>query len=186
MSNQWIQPNQYDDDDDDDGQSQQQQPQQIPKGLRTHVTKLEKELAALKEENGKLKVQVRESAISKVLTTKGIDERVAKLVPTDIEPTSEAVEKWLTDHGDLFATKQQEPNPGKSGDSQTPTPTGDDPDDEDFAELIAAMGRINRVNDVAQPPTKAADLLAVLKDKSLTAEKLNALVNAAGGGVGSG
>lgn len=70
-------------------------------GLREQ---LEAALAAKKEleaENAKLKTTVRERAVSEVLTAKGVNPKVAKFIPSDVEG-EEAIIEWLKTEGDVF------------------------------------------------------------------------------------
>lgn len=178
MSNQWMQP------DDEYEEDEEQAQQQLPKGFRTQLNKVTKENRELREANDKLLKQVRETAISQVLSTKGVDAKVAKLVPADIEPTAEAVEKWLADWGDVFTPKSSE---GKgSQEAGEENSTGEGEGDTEGAEFAATMGRISAATNGAQPPGKQADLLNQLNDKSLTQEKLMELIAAHGGGFGAG
>jgi hypothetical protein len=184
MSNQWYQPTDFDDDDGDEGQGQGQPnagQQQLPKGLRSQLAKVAKENKELKETNEKLLKQVRETAISQVLTTKGVSVKLAKLVPADIEPTAEAVEKWLEEYSDVFPVKAAEGETGKTADGQDGDgETGADGDE------AAAMALIAQAANGGQAPGKQADLLKQLSSKDLTRDQLLALIEAHGGGLGAG
>lgn len=179
MGNQWYQSVDDDDDDDDEGQGQQQ----APKALRSHATKLEKENRALKEQNDKLQKQFRQTAISQVLKDKGLDAKVAKLVPSDVEPTEEAVEKWLADYADIFPTKKTEETPATEGQTSSGAEGSEDEVDEDE---VAQMGLIGSVTNAAQAPTRQQDLLKQLQSKDLKPEALMQMIQAAGGGYGVG
>jgi hypothetical protein len=181
MSNQWYQPAEFDDDDNDEGQGQPNTGQQLPKGLRTRMKQLETENKTLRETNEKLATEARKSAISQVLKTKNIDPKVANLVPKDVEPTAEAVEKWLADYADVFPVKAAEgesgnPDGGQDGDGDT----GADSDE------AAQMALIAQAANGGQPPGKQADLLKQLTAKDLKREDLLALIEAHGGGLGAG
>jgi len=44
----------------------------------------------------------RESTISQVLNEKGVNPKVAKFIPSDIELSADSINAWLNDNGDLF------------------------------------------------------------------------------------
>lgn len=182
MSNQWYQPADLDDDD-DEGQGPPNTGQQLPKGFRAALAKAQKEAKELKEQNEKLLKQVRETAISQVLTTKGVPHKLAKLVPVDIEPTADAVEKWLEEYSDVFPVKAAEGDGGSAGDGQAGS-AGDGAGETD--EEAAQMALIAQAANGAQAPGRQADLLKQLNSKDLTHEQLLAMVAAAGGGAGAG
>lgn len=154
------------------------------KGLRAHLKKLEKENAELRTLNEKLAKDTRQHTIAQALTAKGFSAKLARLVPIDVESTEEAIGKWLEDNAELFPP----PKPAE-GDGSTPQEgAGSDGTQggSEGGEDAAQMGRISAAVNTAQTPTKQADLMAVLRDKSLTHEKLMELVHAAGGGAGVG
>lgn len=180
MPNQWNQFATDDDDDDDEGQN--------AKGFRSHLAKVEKENKELRATNDKLLTQVRMSTITQVLTTKGVNTKIARLVPADVEPTVEAVEKWLEDNAELFPiTKTTAPLEGEtSATSETAGQGATEGDGEGGNADAGQMGRIAAAVNGATAPTKQGDLMATLKDKSLSHEKLLELIHAAGGGAGVG
>lgn len=177
MSNQWT-----DDDFEEDDESQQNQQAQLPKGFRTQLNKVQKENKELRESNAKLLVQVRQTAIATALGAKGVDPKVAKLVPSEIEPTPEAVEAWLADYADLFAPKATAEGDGAGGN----TDEGQGDGDGENAEYAAQMGRISTVANGAQAPGRQQDILKQITDPAMTQEKLMELITAHGGGFGSG
>lgn len=174
----WMQP----DDDFDDEENEQGQPQ-VPKALRKHVAKLEKQLADMKQENEKYKAASRKTAVEDALKAKGVDPRVAAFVPADLESTQEAIEKWLTDYADLFPAKQQSTSQATSEDGGEGEGEGQESSED--ADLAASMGRMSEVTGGGKAPTKEADLMAAVNNAK-TREDLDKLVSAAGGGYGSG
>ena len=56
---------------------------------------------ALAELEGLRKFQ-RESTISQVLNEKGVNPKVAKFIPGDIELSPDSISEWLNDNGELF------------------------------------------------------------------------------------
>ena len=49
----------------------------------------------------------RTRALADVLKEKGLPEKAAKYFPADVEPTPEAVDKWLEEDGDLFGVAKE-------------------------------------------------------------------------------
>jgi hypothetical protein len=174
MSNEW-------DDQNDDGQQSNQSQggalrKQLEAALAANTTQ--------SEELKKLKADVRRNAISKVLEKKNISEKVAKLVPAEVEPTAEAVEEWLKEYGDVFGVKTTEDaNQDSAGDA------GDEAGSVDEATrqaYIAQMRQMGNVTVGAAPTGKESELLQKINDPKMTYEGLVALIEQHGGGAGSG
>lgn len=159
--------------DDDDDAQEQEKPKGNSGGLRAHVKRLEEENKQLKEANDKSAKQLRQRAITDVVTSKGLDKRVAAFVPSDLA-SAEDVEKWLGEYGDLFGTKQT-----------ASAPEGEEEDDDESeTELAAAHGRMNKATAGATSgATKEKDLLRRLNDPNLTQDQLLELI-ASGGATG--
>lgn len=153
--------------------------------LRKQLEEALKEMKALRADNEKLQKTARTQTVSTALAKKGLDAKVAKLIPADVAATDEAIGKWLEEYGDVFNLKQDETAPtAEAGDNPGP-----DTSVEDFEaqqEYISTMRQMGNVTGGMLPPAKAQDLLAKINDPNLTAEGLVALINAHGGGVGMG
>lgn len=177
----------FNSDDDDDDDQQQTQTQSGKDPVRAQLRKLEKENKALQEQLAKAAQQVRETAITGVLTAKKLPAKVAKLIPADVEATEEAVSKWLGDYSDLFTPQSDTTTQPANTDGQ-PTPEGEGAaGDQALANLQNVYGRMAEVTQGASAPTgKDADLMRALVDPNLTPDALMKMIHAAGGGVGSG
>lgn len=103
----------YEDDDDDFSTPEVNQNNDLVKQLRKAQKQKDKELAELKAQYEALNKTNRERAIKDVLEARGVNGKVAKFIPSDIDPTEESLSKWLDDNGDLFgitpATENQPP-----------------------------------------------------------------------------
>lgn len=95
MSNQW-------DDDDDDDYTAPEVNDSLVKQLRKANKQKEKELAELKAQFDGLSKAQRERAIKDALNAKGVNQKIAAFIPGDIEPSEDAISKWLTDFSDVF------------------------------------------------------------------------------------
>lgn len=62
----------------------------------------DKQLKELQAELESLRRFQREATISQVLAEKGVNPKVAKFIPADIDLSSDGISNWLNDNGDLF------------------------------------------------------------------------------------
>jgi len=62
----------------------------------------DKQVKELQAELESLRKFQREATISQVLAEKGVNPKVAKFIPADIEMSSDSISNWLTDNGELF------------------------------------------------------------------------------------
>jgi len=149
--------------------SPQQQSGNLLKDLRKQLSakaKREKELA---EELTTLKGQLREKSITDVLTAKGVNPQVAKLIPPTVTAPDQ-VEGWLAEYGELFTPTAQA---GQT--AEPPAPPQPSPDEQ-------ALGRIAAATAGAQSPgTREQEQLAKLRDPNLSYSELLSLI--AGGGA---
>jgi len=143
------------------------------KKLRKLVEKRGQRIAELEEENTKLSKVSRSSTVAEVLKSKGVNEKVAALVPADVDATPEAITQWLTDYADVFGIKQNAP----AGEQEREATGGSEVD----PEVEAALQSINSTVATSQTPGKEADILARLNDPNLTFEELQTLMAQNGG-----
>lgn len=101
MSNFW--------DDDDENDSN------LVKRLRAEIKERDKTLsekdatlAEREKELSNLRPQVRLTTVRDVLGDLKVNPKVAKLIPSDVEPTKEAVSAWLGEYGDVLGIKREE------------------------------------------------------------------------------
>ena len=100
----------YEDDDDldllDDDQDQDSAMRNVRKAERAkskRIKELEAELESLR------KFQ-RQSVISSVLNEKGINPKIAALIPADVASEKAAIDNWLSEFGELFGAKPAQQN----------------------------------------------------------------------------
>jgi len=74
----------------------------LVKQLRKAAKQKDKELAELKSQFENLNKQSRERAIKDVLEARGVNGKVAKFIPQDLDPTEESLSRWLEDNADVF------------------------------------------------------------------------------------
>lgn len=105
----------------DDDEPQYQDGNKLVQDLRRQLkakTKAEKEL---QDKVKALETTTRKSQITQVLKEAGVPEKVASLVPGDVEPTPEGVKEWLKEYGEVFgATQTATSSPEGQGDQEVP------------------------------------------------------------------
>lgn len=74
----------------------------VLKKVRRAERAKDKQLKELQSELEALRKFQREATISQVLAEKGVNPKVAKFIPADIEMSSDSINNWLTDNGELF------------------------------------------------------------------------------------
>jgi len=93
-------------DDDLDFEDYSDEPQRgsddVLKKVRRAERAKDKQLKEALAELESLRKFQRESTISQVLNEKGVNPKVAKFIPEDIELSADSISEWLNDNGDLF------------------------------------------------------------------------------------
>ncbi len=79
----------------------------VLKKVRRAERAKDKQLKELQAELENLRKFQREATVSKVLSEKGVNPKIAAFIPSDIEPTPEALNSWLEQYGDVFGVAQQ-------------------------------------------------------------------------------
>jgi hypothetical protein len=90
----------YEDDEDDITTSDSSN--DVVKQLRKANKQKEKELAELRAQFEGISKAQRERSIKDVLESRGVNSKIAKFIPSDLDPTEESLSKWLDDNGDVF------------------------------------------------------------------------------------
>lgn len=91
--------NQYDYDDDDDFETEEAQG---PANLRKALKKAEREAKAMREELEALRSQQRQQSVKSVLEQKGVNPKIAALLPKDVD-SPEKIDAWLSEYSDVFS-----------------------------------------------------------------------------------
>ena len=129
--------NYYDDDEDNDTTTD------VVGQLRKVNRTLEKRAKELEQELAGLKTQTRQRTVKDVLQAKGLNPKIAALIPQDIEPSDEALMKWVEDYGDVFGIQ---------------TPTEEKPAEK--SPEIKAQARINNIVATGTAPDIDEDAFA--------------------------
>ena len=141
-------------DEDDDITTPSDNGNDLVKQLRKAAKQKDKELQELRSQFESLNKAQRERAIKDTLESRGVNSKIAKFIPSDIDPTEESLSKWLDENGDVF------------GFQATPTNQANvDPAD------IAAYKRMSQTTEQGLTPDSSDDLMR----KILSAETPEAL-----------
>jgi hypothetical protein len=98
----------YEDDDDD---FTQESGNDLVKQLRKAAKQKDKELAELRAQFEGVSKAQRERNIKDVLESRGVNSKIAKFIPSDLDPTEESLSKWLDDNGDVFGFSTESNQP---------------------------------------------------------------------------
>jgi hypothetical protein len=100
----------YEYEDDDDDFTQESGNNDLVKQLRKAAKQKDKELAELRAQFEGVSKAQRERNIKDVLESRGVNSKIAKFIPSDLDPTEESLSKWLDDNGDVFGFQATESN----------------------------------------------------------------------------
>lgn len=147
----------WEDDDDFDFEGEEAQAHtsdtgnDLVKKLRKAQRLTEKRNKELETELSSLRSAQRENVVKSVLAERGINPKVAKFIPNDIETTADALAQWIEDNGDVFG--YQPPARDDSG--------------------LEALSRIDSAVANAQTPAGADDLYLRLNQAASADDIIN-------------
>jgi len=108
----------YEDDySDEEPEAEPQGSGNLVKDLRNQLKAKAKAEKELRERLAQMESQYRQTALKEALRDAGVNEKVAKLIPSDVAP--DQVGDWLEEFGDVLGVKKAEPAPQAS---QEPDP----------------------------------------------------------------
>lgn len=98
-------------DDDFDLEDESEQPRKaegndLVRQLRKAQRAADKRAKELEAELSTLRSAQRENVIKSVLESKGLNPKVAKFIPADINPDEDAINQWIGEYGDVFGIQQ--------------------------------------------------------------------------------
>jgi len=134
----------------------------LVKQLRKANKQKEKELAELKSQFDGLSKAQRERAIKDTLEARGVNSKIAKFIPSDIDPTEESLSKWLDDNGDVFGFQTTESNQNTVDPKQA-----------------ADYKRMNNATEQGQTPDASDDILRKLMSAN-SKEELDEVIRMSG------
>jgi predicted ribosome quality control (RQC) complex YloA/Tae2 family protein len=89
----------YEDDDQQDGTA-------LLRDLRKQLKDLSKKNKDMEAQLAEQTTKTRGMTLKEILKGAGVPEKVASLVPGNVEPTADAVGEWLKEYGDIFGATQ--------------------------------------------------------------------------------
>jgi hypothetical protein len=95
----WLDDDEFDFEEEE---TQSRSSDDVLKKVRRAERAKDKQLKELQSELEALRKFQREATISQVLSEKGVNPKVAKFIPSNIEMSSDSISNWLTENGDLF------------------------------------------------------------------------------------
>jgi hypothetical protein len=132
--------------------------------LRKAYRKLQKQNKELLDQLGGMQKQVRERSVKDVLTEKGLPPKIAAFIPDSVS-TSDEVEAWITEYGDVFGVQVEE----QEAEVSSASPKKNDP-------TLQALNRISTVQQSGEPFSGDPDQLASLIANARTPEELNEIL----------
>jgi len=157
MSNnnqEWLDDDEFDLEEEE---TQSRSSDDVLKKVRRAERSKDKQLKELQAELEALRKFQREATISQVLAEKGVNPKVAKFIPADIEMSSDSISNWLTDNGELFGVT----SPVK----QSAVDVND----------IAALRQMDAVTSGAISPDDVNDAFNIMNNAGSAEELLNFL-----------
>lgn len=146
----------WEDDEDLDLDNESQEPNDLVKKLRKVDRAKEKRIKELETELNGLRSVQRESAIKSVLESKGVSPKIAKFIPTELEPNAEAIDSWIQENADVFGLKAAQ--------------------QEDKGPDLAALRQIDAVTANAQTPAGLDDAFLRI-DQAQSADEIINMIN---------
>lgn len=107
----------------------------LVKKLRSKIDELAAKAKELESENQTLKGSARKQTLSSALTARGYPAKIAAFIPSDLEPTDEALDQWLSEYGDVFGGGQAAP---QEGIQQAPVVVGSAADADAYRRMAVA------------------------------------------------
>lgn len=149
--------NYWDDEEDEDTPTGEfQSDSALVKQLRKQLKAEQRRLKELENSYGELTKSQKERILKDVLSSKGVNQKIAQFIPSDIEASEDAISAWLDANGDVF------------GYTPTPKPAVNQQD-------IASMQKMDAVLTGAETPATSDDLQNRIANASSEEEILSIL-----------
>lgn len=149
-------------DEDDDFTTPSNDSNDLVKQLRKATKQKDKELAELRSQFENLNKAQRERAIKDTLEARGVNSKIAKFIPSDIDPTEESLSKWLEENGDVFGFQATESNQASVDPAQA-----------------AAYKKMNQVTEQGLTPDASDDIMRRLMSAN-SKEELDEVIRQSG------
>lgn len=97
----------------------------LVRDLRKQLRARSAEVKELQTKVSSFEVQNRTSSIESYLKTKNLPQKVAKLIPADVEANEDALGAWVAEYGDVFGLKAEPAGETPSTETTTQTQAAD-------------------------------------------------------------
>ena len=145
-----------DEEDEDTPTGEFQSDSALVKQLRKQLKAEQRRLKDLENSYGELTKSQKERILKDVLSSKGVNQKIAQFIPSDIEASEDAISAWLDANGDVF------------GYTPTPKPAVNQQD-------IASMQKMDAVLTGAETPATSDDMQNRIANASSEEEILSIL-----------
>lgn len=98
--------NYWDDEDDEDTQDPSES--SLVKNLRKQLKAEQKRAKELESSLGELTKAQKERILKEVLTSRGVNPKIAQYVPSDVDASPDAINAWLDNNADVFGVKTED------------------------------------------------------------------------------
>ena len=126
------------------------------KQLRRLEKEQSKKIKELEQQLGSYKVAERESTVQYVLESMGVNPKIAKFIPQDIDVNLETVENWVKDNADIFGVQIQQEKPVEN-------------------QSLATLRQIDTITAAGQAPIGVDDMMLRI-DQAQSAEEITAMI----------
>jgi hypothetical protein len=134
----------------------------LVKQLRKATKQKDKELAELRAQFEGVSKAQRERSIKDVLESRGVNSKIAKFIPSDVDSTEESLSKWLDENGDVFGFTATDSNQPVVDPAQA-----------------AAYKKMNNVTDQGLTPDASDDIMRKLMSAN-SKEELDDIIRQSG------
>lgn len=155
--------------DDDDDDSDEPHGRDALAQARTAARKSGRRVKDLETELNSVKALLRERLINDAVTAKGLDPRIAKLIPKDLE--TDALDEFLGDFADLFPKAPADSDEPDSGDQDAPD------DGADAGPDLSGLAAVQAQGAQGTPPRGDATELAARIAAAKDVAELNQLIH---------
>jgi hypothetical protein len=128
--------------------------------LLKQLRKLEKEqsrrIKELEQQLGSYKVAERDSTVQYVLESMGVNPKIARFIPQDIEVNVDSVETWVKENADVFGIEFEQERP-----AENPS--------------LATLRQIDTITAAGQAPIGVDDMMLRI-DQAQSAEEITAMI----------
>lgn len=159
----------FDDDFDYEEEDTQRKDNNALRELRKANKAKDRQIKELTERLSAVNKSVREQSVKSVLNAKGVNEKVAALIPDSVNSPDEVAE-WLSEYGEIFGIKAEQ-----QGNEEAQVQQQIDP-------AAEGLKRIASMQNSGQPFSNDPDQIAALISNATTQEELNEILfgNSAG------